>query len=300
MKNYVRNLILLCIVLIPGISKIFPAIDVEMATGFYFLHQHSQLYLRETGIENYITQYAHELGLNSMSVKDLNPIKSLFPINARLNIEIIDQWFLTLGVENHQRQSDSTMNFQVPKPAVTEQHYFGLSYALNTFNTLIGVEKRFGDFSAHALVGLAFCKLDHTYNYRFQENDYEQTIESMYQLKKNNPIFIIGAKYYLLNSFFRSEKPNPTIFIKLDYVLLRINQFTGSKVSTGTNSLGESFSEEVKGTVYQYETSAYGNDWFSYWELFENAPSGSLIKNSTPLSLDLSGLRIFAGISLGF
>jgi len=103
---------------------------------------------------------------------------------------------------------------------------------------------------------------------------------------------IVGGKYmYKIGKKVR-------LLVKLEYLYSKIRELNGDKLSTGSNSSGESFSESIlDGILYNFEMNPYGTGWIKYWDMYKSLPNESWIRNPVKLNLDLSSIRLVIGFS---
>ena len=101
---------------------------------------------------------------------------------------------------------------------------------------------------------------------------------------------LVGGKY----NFLIGKKTN--LILKLELCYLKVSNLSGSRDASITNSLGESLSESIQGTIYSFEINPYDLGWFYTWEMFGSVPGESWIRNVSEMAINMSSIRLMLGI----
>lgn len=259
-------------------------LEFEVSGGIALINRHDSFYDRISGTNNLIAQYAQYYLLTAdISGDEVNKLKTLMPLNLSLNYNISKNWYLKIGFEYSSGKIFTEQQNTVKWNGTTEKYNYNYDYRISSLLPYVGIETRFSSFGIYANVGFNITDFSFTQALRYEENgllllDEEETFDT----KGKSAAFIVGGKYIL--KLGRKVK----LLLKLEYLYLKINSFNGEK-KTGSGI--------VEGTIYTYDTSPYGIDWFPFWDLHQSEPDDPSIRNVNTLALDLSCLRIMIGFS---
>ena len=140
-------------------------------------------------------------------------------------------------------------------------------------------------------MGLSFSSFSYTEKLDFSENSYSHKLDNEFNTDGKGIGIILGGKYMMKIG----EKIK--LLFKLEYMLLKVSTLKGEKLSNGSSTGGESFSESITGTAYENEINPYDLGWINFWELYETSLDESWVRNFKKLSLNLSSIRFIIGIS---
>jgi hypothetical protein len=273
-------------------------IEVEASAGIGILHSHDSLYQRTSGTDFLIAQYAQLTGANAQvsSIQSHEAIKRLIPVNIGVNFNVHSNWYLKMGVEFSSGNTSSDTTYLLPLYGLNENYIYDFEYKISNLMPYLGIETRFSNFGVFLNLGYNTTSFSHTYGLKYSEGDnYQHTLTESFDTKGNGLGVTIGGKY-MVNLGARAK-----VFLKLEYLYLKIGSFSGDKSISGSNSLGETFSNSSDGTIYSYQTNPFGIGWYDFWDVYEDIPNMSAtsfpIRNTEKLSLDLSCIRLMLGFS---
>lgn len=256
----------------------------EVSGGIALLNEHDSFYYRISGTNNLIAQYARYYLLTAdISGDEVKKLKTLMPLNLSLNYNISKKWYLKIGFEYSSGKTYIEQQNSVQWNGTTETFNYKYDYLVSSLLPYIGVETRFSSFGVYANVGFNITDFSFTQALRYEEGGsplFDE--EEIYDTKGKSVALLLGGKYKL--KLGRKVK----LLLKLEYLYLKINSFSGEK-NTGSGI--------VEGTIYTYDTNPYGIAWFPFWELYQSEPDDPSIRNVNTLGLDLSCLRIMIGFS---
>ena len=268
---------------------------MELSLGLSPLHTHNHLYGRIYGTDSLMSQYAeyYQAGLSSSG--ELSPIKFMIPLDFSYNLEFTYSWFLKTGIEYASGSNSGTKTYDLSWAGTSENHQNDYKFNISYIMPYLGLEKGFSSFAAYLNLGLSFFHFSHQNKSKYTEDQYWHSISDTFTVNSAVPSMVVGIKYRI-----NPGKPflgkRVKITAKLEYILLRITNFTGKKTSTGESSTSMNFSETTKGQIYTYETNPFDLGWYSTWDLL-TSPDIEGIRNLTDMILDLSCIRFSLGLS---
>ncbi len=246
---------------------------------------------RAEGIDALMEQVAGNYGIEYTFSGDFGKNIFTVPIQAQFNYRLSDRWYLKAGLEfGYGRYSPAkTYNLEWAMPTETVQ--IDLSTKLMYLMPFAGAETRFGRFGIYASLGYNFLHFSH-------QKDLESSAGSFW-LRQGDTISANGSGFGLLlgGKYFFNIGKKTDLFVNLELCYLKIGHLKGTRESVQSSSTGETFSESISGTIYSFETNPYDLGWFSTWELYASAPSGSDFRNAGEMLLNLSGIRLMIGIA---
>lgn len=273
------------------ISQIKNRLDFEISFGF-LRPGLKEIYFRDSGIGSLVDQYARFYNVTPSSSGEFEEIKFMLPFNFIVNYNLKKNFYLKLGFELSSKSISSEKSYQLTPSGMAETHKYNLKNKVGYLMPFVGFEARVSSFGFYANLGMNFATFSHTQNFNYSENNYSQEREDKFDVKGSGMSVVVGGKYmYKIGKKIR-------VLIKLEYFYSKIKSLNGDKFSTGSNSLGESFSESIlDGTLYSFEMNPYEMGWINYWDMYKSLPNESWIKNPRKLLLDLSSIRLMIGFS---
>jgi len=267
-------------------------LEFEVSGGLSFISKHDDFYSRIAGNEILVNQYSQYYGVTLVSESgEIGKIKYFIPLNLSLNYKLSRNTYLKIGFEFSSGKTTTTQRIRVQWDDTVESYSYDYDYRLASLMPYIGLETRFSSFGIYATVGYNFT--DFTLNQYFEYTVGQQklNVADEYDTRGKTIAFTLGGKYII-----NMGKKNH-LLIKAEFLYLKVGSFTGDKVTNGSYSSGETFSETSEGTIYIYEIDPYEIEGFNYWELYQTIPDGTNPQGAKELSINLSSLRIMIGFS---
>ena len=212
-------------------------------------------------------------------------------IEIACNYSLSERLYVKVGLEYYGSRSSSDKQYQVNWNDAVENYDYKFVYKISGFMPYVGIETRFSSFGLYANVGLSFSSFSYTEKLDFSENSYSHKLDNEFNTDGKGIGIILGGKYMMKIG----EKIK--LLFKLEYMLLKVSTLKGEKLSNGSSTGGESFSESITGTAYENEINPYDLGWINFWELYETSLDESWVRNFKKLSLNLSSIRFIIGIS---
>ncbi len=277
----------LCLNLPAGSKKL----EFELSAG-YSLSKPSELYYRATGIGSLIQQYTSLYGADFQSDGEFKEKLPLIPIQFSVNYPVANRFYVKAGLEYASGQNTGEMSFQFSHNGLTENHVYGLENKISYLMPFVGAETRVSpSIGLYVLLGLNMAKWSHAYRFDYSENGYTEAIEETIDVSGSTMAVLIGGKYMI------KVGKKGKLLLKAEYLYAKLGGLSGDKTGTGSNSLGEHFSETVEGMPYTFRMDPYGLGSFLFWDLYETEPGTAWIQNAREMSLDISSIRFMIGFS---
>lgn len=279
-----------------AVNKKEKKIELEFSVGAANINPES-IYQRTSGTDFLIRQYAEYYQLGYSAAGTLNENKLLIPFNFSLNYYLKEKWYLKAGIDYGSNSVSSEKSYQVAWADFNETHEYNITNKISYLVPHVGMGLRFSSFDLYGAVGLGFARFKHIEDLNYSEPGFGYDTTYTFQVKGTAPAVIIGIKYRI--KLGKKTGKGINAIVKLESLLLKVNRWNGSKTTVGSESVGESYSETKEGTLYMFEWNPYGDQWFDYWDLLENIPSGAdpLMRNTKELGIQLSGFRLMIGIA---
>ncbi|MCK4763028.1 MAG: outer membrane beta-barrel protein [Candidatus Aminicenantes bacterium] len=299
MKKFLNAAVvsLLALTICPPLSaqnydKEIKKLEFEVSGGLAPIHQHDIFYSRIYGISSFIDQYADFYQLTVETTGDeVKKIDKLIPLNLSLNYNFSPTWCLKIGFEYSSGKAFTARDHTVNWTDTAETHNYRYDYRLSSLMPYVGVESRFSSFGVYANIGFNITDFSFTQDFEYAEGANRVTTQDTYDVKGKAAAVTIGGKYMIkLGNKAR-------LFLKIEYLYLKINSFAGEKKSSVETSTGPNLSESVEGTIYSYEINPYGSGWFEFWDLYAAEPENRELRNISKMGLDLSCIRVMIGFS---
>ena len=249
-----------------------------------------EYYDRASGIDNLMGQYIQNYGLEYTTSGKFGKNIIYFPVNALVNYRISEDWYLKAGLEFGYGNQSNQKTYRLNWTTTTEDHRYNLSSKLTYFMPFVGAERRFGKYGVYANVGLNLLSLSHQKNLEVSESTYWHRQDEDISATGTGIGILVGGKY----NFLIGKKTN--LILKLELCYLKVSNLSGSRDTSITNSLGESLSESIQGTIYSFEINPYDLGWFYTWEMFGSVPGESWIRNVSKMAINMSSIRLMLGI----
>jgi hypothetical protein len=273
------------------LSRMKNKLDFEVSFGFS-RPAFKEIYFRDSGIDSLVNQYARFYNVTPSSSGEFKEIKSMLPFNFTINYNLKKNLYLKMGFEFSSKSIFSEKSYQLTPNGVEEAHKYNLKNKVGYLMPFVGFETRISSFGFYANLGINFANFSHIQDFTYFENNYSQEREDKFDVKGSGMSAIVGGKY-----MYKIGK-KIMVLIKLEYFYSKIKSLNGDKFSTGSNSLGENFSESIlDGTLYSFEMNPYETGWINYWDMYKSLPNELWIKNPKKLLLDLSSIRLMIGFS---
>jgi biotin carboxyl carrier protein len=249
-----------------------------------------ELYYRLSGIDNLISQYAQNYGVEYTASGSFSKSMIFFPIQALVNFHLKKNIFLKGGLEYGFSNSSPQNLYRVEWTGNTEEHDYSLTNKLSYIMPFVGGELRFSSFGVYANLGLNFLSLNYQQNVDYSDGAYWSQREDTIKASGIGFGFLLGGKYRI------QLKKKIDLLVKIEFLYLSVGSFSGTRDSTISDSTGASFSESIDGDIYSYEMNPYYREWFYHWDLFSAAPSDDWYRSVGKLSLNLYCIRLLFGI----
>ncbi|MEN8154108.1 MAG: efflux RND transporter periplasmic adaptor subunit [Acidobacteriota bacterium] len=264
--------------------------EYVVSSGFSIIKP-IELFHSSSGTESMISQYSEFYGLNESSdgVFKENFLGILF--NLTVNYKLSEDLFLKFGAEYSTFGNTSSKVFRLEWTDITENFDYKFENKISNIMPFVGIEKRFSSFGIYALIGFNLTSLTHNRGVDYTENGYSMKENNEYKVSGSGIGIVLGGKYMI-----KIGKKNG-VFIKLEYSLAKTGSFNGDRITTTSDSTGANFSGTQSGSLYTYDFDPYGMGAFDWWEIHENSPSGSNIKDEKGFVLDLSRIRLLIGFA---
>jgi hypothetical protein len=259
------------------------------------------IYQRSAGIDEVISQYTRYYRLNYSSTAGTLKKKSFIPVNLSVSYRLNRQLYLRAGLDYSiysLNNSALEKTFRVNWDNFYEAYDYNLTDNVSYLMPQVGVGFRHASVDFYGALGIGFARLTHTEELSYSESQpsYSFSTTHTYAVKGSAPGVVIGIKYRL-PLFKKSSGRGLSAILKLEAVILKVKEFSGSKTLTGSDSEGERFSEISAGTLYQFQWNPYASQWFDYWELYDAVPSDPSRRNFEKLGINFSGIRLMIGFS---
>lgn len=291
-------LITLLIININLFSQKEKKVQLEFSVGAARVNP-SSIYLRSSGIDELIYQYAQHYQADYSTTGGFSESKLLIPFNISINYRLNKNLHLKAGLDfSFSGSSSSEKSLQVAWSNFHEQYDYQLINKISYLMPHIGIGYGSGSFDFYGALGMGFTRFTHTEDLHYFESEpgYSYDSEDTFRVKGIAPGVIIGIKYSL-PLVKKSPGKGIRAFIKLEGVLLKVNRFSGTKTTTATHSQGERFSQTQEGTLYKFEWNPFGNQGFAFWDLYDTLPDDPTMRNFQEIGISLSGIRLMIGIS---
>jgi hypothetical protein len=291
-------LITLFIININLFSQKEKKVQLEFSVGAARVNPAS-IYQRSSGIDELIYQYAQHYQADYSTTGGFSESKLLIPFNISINYRLNKNLHLKAGLDySFSSSTPSEKSSQVAWSSFYEQYDYQLINKISYLMPHIGIGYGSSSFDFHGALGMGFARFTHTEDLHYLESEpeYSYDSEDTFKVKGSAPGVIIGIKYS-----FPLEKKSPgkgiRAFIKLEAVLLKVNSLKGTKTTMASDSQGERFSQTQEGTLYEFEWNPYGNQEFTFWDLYDTLPDDPTMRNFQERGINLSGIRLMIGIS---
>lgn len=276
----------------PGKSKPIEGkkIGFEISAGMSLSDPGDQ-YNRAQGIDSLMEQYIQNYDLAYTASGSFGKNIFYIPINALVNYRISGKWYLKGGLEFAYGIRSDQKTYRLDWTGTTESHGYDLSSKLTYVMPFVGAGTRFGKFGIYANVGLNFLSFSHQKKLEVSETGYWHRQDEEISASGSGIGIILGGKY----SFLIGKKTN--LLLKLEFCYMKVKSLSGNRDTSISNSFGESFSESIQGTIYNFEINPYDLGWFYTWEMLDSVPSESWIRNVSDMAVNLSSIRLMLGIA---
>lgn len=255
------------------------------------LSKPEEMHYRAAGLDSMISQYSQFYGLENNHSGSFKENYLGIPFSINVNYLLKNDMFLKGGVEFAFMRNRSSRLYKLNWKETTEKYDYTIQNGITNIMPFFGVEKRFSSFGLYVTVGLNLAKIKHTNELNYSEGTYSMNNISEYNINGTGLSFIFGGKYMI-----KIGKKN-RLFLKAEYLFGRLSDFSGNKTVTESDSSGESYSANESGSLYTLEYNPYDISWFKWWELYQNIPEGSDIRNVSKFSLNFSRIRMMIGFS---
>ncbi len=260
-------------------------------SGGLSVNKPDSLIIKNSGIDNSISQYSDFFGLTFSETGDFKENLMGIPVTITVNYKLSDGLYLKFGGEYSTMSNSSTKAFNVSWPELDEQIDYSLKNSLTTLMPFVGIEKRFSSFGVYAVLGMNLTSFNHTSSVNL--NDGSNSRESVEEIKANG----VGIGINIGTKYMIKVKDKFGIFFKLEYAIHSIDSFSGDKTTSVSDSSGGDYSNTESGTLYFYDIDPYGQGGFGWWDIHESSPSGNEITNVSDFSMKLSRIRFLVGFS---
>ena len=259
------------------------------------------IYQRSAGFDEVISQYARYYQLNSTSTAGTLGKKFFIPVNVSLNYRLNNRLYLKAGLDySFYSLNNSALEktFRVNWDNFYEAYDYNFTDNVSYLMPQVGVGLRYTSFDFYGALGMGFARLTHTEELSYSESQpsYSFNTTHTYAVKGSAPGAVIGIKYRL-PLFKKSAGRGISAMVKLEAVILKVKEFSGSKTTTGSDSEGVRYSESAAGTLYQFQWNPYASQWFDFWELYDTVPTDPSRRNFEKLGINFSGIRLMIGFS---
>ena len=298
--KYIYNILLmtLLIININLFSQKEKKVQWELSVGVGRVNPAS-IYRRSSGIDELIYQYAQHYQAQYTTTGGFSESKLLIPFSFSANYRLNENLYLKAGLEySFTGSSSSEKSSRVAWSNFHEQYDNQLTNKISYLMPHIGIGYGNGSFDFYGALGIGFTRFTHTEELGYSESEpgYGYDSEDTFKLKGTAPGIIVGIKYKL-PLFKKSSGKGITSFIKVEALLLKVNSFSGTKTTIASHTQGERFSQTREGTLYEFEWNPYGNQGFTFWDIYETPPDDPAMRNFQEMGINLSGIRIMIGIS---
>jgi hypothetical protein len=270
-------------------------IEFEISAGVGNVNPES-IYSRSSGIEAIIDQYARHYNLDTTFTGEYPEIKRFIPFNLSLNYALNDKLYLKAGVDYCFSNAVSEKSYQVAWQDFDENHDYNITNKISYLMPHIGFAYMPGVVGFHGAVGMGFARFTHIEELDYSEPGYGYETSDTFKVSGTGLGVILGVKFRLRLSKKSSGK-GVHAFLKLEYVMLKVNTLSGEKTRAAVNANGQRVSETEEGTLYEYEWNPYGNQRIDFWDIYKTPPTDPSMQNFQELGLNLSGIRLMIGIS---
>ncbi len=288
-----KSCVLVLLVAVGVVVNVFGAdkkFGLELSIGFG-LSKPSELHYKASGVDQFIHQYAQQLGAQYQSGGQFVENLPMIPVSATALYQLGDDLYLRGGLEVTLGSQFSEKSFDITAEGFAEQNDYTIESRTTAIMPFVGIEKRFSNLGVYALVGFSNLKLKTTFQRDFAESSYSSFIEDYYEVSGSAASFVVGANYR-----FRVGNAGHLV-LKLEYLYSKISELSGERRSTGSSSAGETVQDTIEGIIYTFRVNVYNNASFYTWEMFEKEPTSSWVSDVAPLALDLSSIRFLVGFS---
>jgi opacity protein-like surface antigen len=198
--------------------------------------------------------------------------------------------------------STSEKRFQIlwqPIPGTTtgasETQDYALSSKIYYIMPQLGLGYRIShSFDFYGSVGLGFTRFTYTEDFTVLiGTSAGQSSNGVFKARGTAPGIIVGGKYRFPLGKKRAKKKVHG-FVKLEFMMLKVNSLKGSKSFASEGTVGEELQDA---TFYRFEWNPFGLGWFDYWDAFEADPIQTDKRNIQKMGLNLSSVRFMIGIS---
>lgn len=261
-----------------------------------------ELYYRARGIDELVGQYAGYYGGNTTITGEFKENKLMIPLSVSVNFPLKKKWYLRGGIEYGTSSSTSGKQFQIlwqPMPGTTmgagETQEYALSNKIYYIMPQLGLGYRVGNsFDLYGSVGLGFTRLNYTEDFTVQVGSLVgRSSYGVFKAGGTVPGIIVGGKYrFPLGK--KGAKTKAHAFVKLEFMMLKVNSLKGSKSFDPGGTVAEELQDAI---FYRYEWNPFGVGWFDYWDAFETDPAQTDKRNVQKMGLDFSSIRFMIGIS---
>ncbi len=248
-----------------------------------------QILHRAHGTETLISQYADFYQLDVTTTGQFDQSKMMIPFNFSVCYSLKKKLYFRAGIEYAYNNSSSGKEFQLASQGFSEYHEYAFSSKISYLMPQVGIGLRITNaFDLYGSLGLGLSRFTYTEDLNSEMSPgNELSTRTIYKAKGTSPALLMGIKY-------RIKLKKIYTFLKLEYLLLKVNRFKGSK----SYELGGSVEDEVQdGTFYHFEWDPYSSGRFDYWEIFETDPTGTDKQNVVEMGLNLSCIRLMIGFS---
>lgn len=266
-------------------------VEYEVSFGISWANA-KELYYRSSGIDAIIRQYSQYYQLSHSATGKFEENKVFIPVDVSMNYRFSEKWFLNAGIGFSQCPASSQKEYSIGWNEFDENHQYDLNNKITVFMPRVGVGHRYKSLDFFSSLVLGFSQLTHILESIQSEPGAGYEITTTFKVKGISPGMILGVKYRI-----EFKKKKIGAFAKFEYLLLKVSNLKGTKVSEVITTEGERSSESLDGTLYSFEWNPYGSGWFDYWDIYDSPPSGTTIQNVKKLNLNLSGIRLMVGIS---
>ncbi len=262
--------------------------SIEISAGAGSINPQKLLH-RASGTEELISQYAGFYNLDFTTTGQFDQSKLMIPFNFSLCYSLKKKLYLRAGVEYAFNNSSSGKEFQLASQEFSEYHQYAFSSKISYLMPQVGMGLHITNaLDLYGSLGLGLSRFTYTEELNSEMSPgNELSTRTIYKARGTSLALLMGIKY-------RIKLKKIVTFVKLEYLMLKVNRFKGSK----SYELGGSIGDEVQnGTFYQFEWNPYLKGWFDYWEIFETDPTGTDKQNAVEMGLNLSCIRLMVGFS---
>jgi hypothetical protein len=273
-------------------------IEVEFSVGAARVNPTS-ISQRSPGIDELIHQYARHYQVDYSAAGELSESKLFIPFSFSVNYRLNKNLHLKAGVDYSFSGSNSwEKSSRVAWSNFYEQYDYQFTDKISYLLPHIGLGFGSGSFDFHCALGMGFTRFTYIEGLHYSESEpaYSYDREDTFKVKGTAPGVIVGIKY----SLPLEKKPGGKgikAFIKLEAVLLKVNNLSGTKTTTASNSRGERFSQTQEGTLYEFAWNPYGSQGFAFWDLYDTLLDDPTMQSFDKMGINLSGIRLMIGIS---